>query len=1588
MRRQTKFSSAAQYGWIIDGGEFVQLPPADAPGIFSHGRYIAYRFPEEVAALGFDLEEIKNQEFDDIDVDIQEVRQLGLNQGWARVTSSSDSVDIELTAAVSPSVVAKVKELCRDTIKAEKYLICDVDGSNSTANGKLQLGYIMQRLERYAAAAVALKAPMWTSDEAASVVRQLTPVITTHGYQAPVIVGGVAVKGQSDHDLDLLMPPTAEAEAADAYDFEALEGDLEHLGWSYFDHDDDRGLVTFQDGRGRILDLFLSNDYQQVEASLQTLAATGSFFNEGIPAEGSWITADGEVIKLPFRTTHWDYAHKIFPETGDPAQKAFDQGWVRVIDQGPLYFHMSSNVAPSAMSVTKQLIADAVAAERKVNIETDMQGRLDYHEIYPWDKVSYGRVMRILNRIQGSKIAGLTDTDAFKAWFSGSKVVDEAGQPLVVYHGTPSDFTVFEAGDLGMHFGTYQQANNRIMDAGPDDPGLRILPVYLSLQNPLRMYDVNDWDVVLDVLVGLKAAGIELPNGWVANRVKVKEQIVNGELTDLAAFDAIRAGLNSLGYDGVVYRNATEGAGDSYIAFYPNQIKSAIGNSGAFDPDNPDITASLKALAARYNEYGDLDVEGWWIDPDGQSHDVYHREDSKQGKTHVRWATDNVFTGEYPDVFVPNYEVNKAEIFSKMFAMGYIRVSYLQPTFGIQCTSAASEAAKNKVSEMARQALSEGAEIYLDLDGSGLRAHKATNPMELGALLRQLRGFQLEQAAALHALAAAQDSGASGWIDPAGEFHDVPAQGHELYALKVLRQLPEYAERFKSGELDEATGDDIYALMYNQGWVRVTGRITGHMLDLSFITVGLSAAQAIIKLLTYEFKAGSKLGVDFGHRDYVDVRAEDRPAFRKLLRRVRQIGGLAVDAALKQVADITLPLKKGDEILTGHWLNHKEKVKSIGTDSKGQPTVNGKPILRVRLPKLMSKIAAKPSVFLGGEVQTDWRASVIDELSDSLKLIDPVDPEWTPESNIYTELADMATADEVVFLDGGDGTKKEKKFLDAIDKPYEEFDDVEELTEHLEALAGISDDKFWISPTGEVLYFDGSQEHGVYADWHQLLGEDAPPPGDDITKYRDVVTRMLDAGWVRGGHERQYLYFECSRQVAPAARAKALELADDALAAEQGVYLDFWGRGTYTADNVSELGAIKRVLNGVQEAVTASAAHSKGCLMLPVPVELSNYLLKEVVAEQVDPADLYHEEGTAFGVETSSHVTLLYGLDKDADVDAVRQVVGGAFDKPLTLKTQEAVEYFDHDDKTVAVVKIDSPQLHKLREAVEHLAPEQDYPNYVPHLTLCYLNPGARLKDPKIKAFEWTVDEVLFSEAAGTIHTWGIDGHELSDELAELIKQESLLMAASDFKYRLQIFDGGRVKITKTPENKIPKERAFSYKDTLDDVKEALRSYGTSERQIQKILKENGFDDDTAGKQKNKIKPDILSLINGVADKVDGASGNCGVFAVALNKALGGVGTYLALVEEYEPEYLSHVVLQYAGKLYDATGEVTKKSIKEQYGDNPDHPDQKLHFTTVNESTAIHNTEPTTTVEVIAELLSDLLSDKQEIRATLVKVKD
>ena len=50
---------------------------------------------------------------------------------------------------------------------------------------------------------------------------------------------------------------------------------------------------------------------------------------------------------------------------------------------------------------------------------------------------------------------------------------------------------------------------------------------------------------------------------------------------------------------------------------------------------------------------------------------------------------------------------------------------------------------------------------------------------------------------------------------------------------------------------------------------------------------------------------------------------------------------------------LIIPIEVGDTVMVGRFRNKPVKVKEIGIDKLGQPTVNGNPILKFRIPKIM-----------------------------------------------------------------------------------------------------------------------------------------------------------------------------------------------------------------------------------------------------------------------------------------------------------------------------------------------------------------------------------------------------------------------------------------------------------------------------------------------------------------------------------------------------------------------------------------------------------------------------------------------------------
>lgn len=188
-----------------------------------------------------------------------------------------------------------------------------------------------------------------------------------------------------------------------------------------------------------------------------------------------------------------------------------------------------------------------------------------------------------------------TTTPAFKKWFGDSKVVDAQGKPLQVYHGTPArvDFNAFSKRPsffspdpaYASHFGNVE--------------GGRVMPTYLSLKNPLDARELGTKRIpTAQVLDFLQRNGVALPADF-EQSLRDDKGMDEWWYHFRTAPDFQKA-IEAAGFDGMIQREAVGAlAADAYVAFRPEQIKSAIGNSGAFDATNPDIRFSRTTEAAK-----------------------------------------------------------------------------------------------------------------------------------------------------------------------------------------------------------------------------------------------------------------------------------------------------------------------------------------------------------------------------------------------------------------------------------------------------------------------------------------------------------------------------------------------------------------------------------------------------------------------------------------------------------------------------------------------------------------------------------------------------------------------------------------------------------------------------------------------------------------------------------------------------------------------------------------------------------------------------------------------------------------------------
>lgn len=180
-------------------------------------------------------------------------------------------------------------------------------------------------------------------------------------------------------------------------------------------------------------------------------------------------------------------------------------------------------------------------------------------------------------------------SDAFKKWFGGSKVVDDNGNPLVVYHGTKAfDEYGEQEGEAIRQFAGLPNwfAEEPYTASGYAGAEGTMYPVYLSIKKPLSItnFEMNDDASAAYALAN--SLGVDIASLYLAKEAKAYNVVSSPQFVEAA---------QKAGYDGIKVK---EGDYNTYAAFEPTQIKSATGNNGEYSSNNPDISYSRAREAA------------------------------------------------------------------------------------------------------------------------------------------------------------------------------------------------------------------------------------------------------------------------------------------------------------------------------------------------------------------------------------------------------------------------------------------------------------------------------------------------------------------------------------------------------------------------------------------------------------------------------------------------------------------------------------------------------------------------------------------------------------------------------------------------------------------------------------------------------------------------------------------------------------------------------------------------------------------------------------------------------------------------------
>jgi predicted GNAT family acetyltransferase len=204
--------------------------------------------------------------------------------------------------------------------------------------------------------------------------------------------------------------------------------------------------------------------------------------------------------------------------------------------------------------------------------------------------------------------AGDTKSPKFKEWFGDSQVVDEEGKPRVMYHGTDREFNKFQQGT------TFFAFDPEFADEFANRAASGWQTYSEEAYDPYKTKE--DYESDLEKEPDQKQTPVIVPvyvraeNIFDANNPEHMKKIglAEGMIQDFGQLEAYKPKIEKAGFDAYYdYEYGTEEDKTGIFTFSPEQVKSAIGNTGEYSKETADIRFMPYAPELPKDEDGKVD---------------------------------------------------------------------------------------------------------------------------------------------------------------------------------------------------------------------------------------------------------------------------------------------------------------------------------------------------------------------------------------------------------------------------------------------------------------------------------------------------------------------------------------------------------------------------------------------------------------------------------------------------------------------------------------------------------------------------------------------------------------------------------------------------------------------------------------------------------------------------------------------------------------------------------------------------------------------------------------------------------------------